>query len=313
LPKKSLVALSGRSIRCILFDLGDTLWTRQDMAVWQRLEKDAHLRAAMHLRRDIASALLPGRTEEELGKRLHRSVEENLQRKLRQDPYLEPDGSLAVVQSLANWGIPSVQRSTGAAIFEDLRVRIAESRQLFADVHPTLKILRQRGFQLGIVTNRHWGGELFQQDLQTLGLLDHFEPRHMAISVDLGVSKPNPAIFLHALNALNVPPEEAAMVGDALLADITGSKMLGIFGIWKPTAGVLAQAQLIASSSGAVSARHPGDVPAGIHITADDYVLGYAHNRAGKWDEHLHSEVKPDLIIQTLGDLLDIFHEVGEQ
>jgi HAD superfamily hydrolase (TIGR01549 family) len=325
LPKKSLPALSGRSIRCILFDLGDTLWSRKDMAVWQRMEEDAHVRAAMRMRQCVASPFLSGRSEVELGKRLRESVEEKLRIMIRREPDLEPDGGLAVTQTLADWGVYGVERSTGAAIFEDLRVRIPGSRPLFDDVHPTLKTLQERGFQLGIVTNRHWGGELFQQDLRTLGLLQYFDPHHMAISVDLGVRKPNPAIFLHTLNALNIPPAEAAMVGDSLLSDIVGSQALGILSIWKPKPSVLAQAQLtvagaaregqaqqtFAPSSEAVSAGSPADLPPGMHITDDDYVLAHLQSRAGKWDEHLHSEVKPDLIIENLSDLRDIFLEVG--
>jgi FMN phosphatase YigB (HAD superfamily) len=324
LPNKPILALGGRTIRCILFDLGDTLWSRKDMAVWQRMEEAAHVRAAAQLQRCVASPFLSNMTEVELGRRLRESVEKNLRDMIRQEPDFEPDGSLAVIQTLAQWGISGVERSTGECVFEELRVRIPGSRPLFDDVLLTLKTLQQRGFQLGIVSNRHWGGQLFQEDLRTLGLLEYFDPRHMAISVDLGIRKPNPAIFLHTLNALNTPPGEAAMVGDSLLSDIVGSKMLGIFGIWKPKLADRSQAQLIASGAAqanqllthspeAVSVERPSDLPPGMHITDDDYVLAHVQNRAGKWDEHLHSEVKPDLIIENLHDLLDIFLEVGKQ
>jgi len=49
------------------------------------------------------------------------------------------------------------------------------------------------------------------------GLLNYFERRHIAVSADLGMCKPNPAIFLHVLNALDVSPQETAMVGDRLV------------------------------------------------------------------------------------------------
>ena len=114
------------------------------------------------------------------------------------------------------------------------------------------------------------------------------------------------------------------MVGDSLLSDIVGSKMLGIFSIWKPKPADRSQAQLIGSGAAqanqslthspeAVSEERPSDLPPGMYITDDDYVLAHVQNRAGKWDEHLHSEVKPDLIIENLHDLLDIFLEVGKQ
>src|SRR5207248_1205413 len=155
----------------------------------------------------------------ELGKRLHASVHEHMRYAIRQNPHFEPNGGLAVVHALHKWGI-ELEQSSGEALFEALRVRIPGSRPLFDDVLPTLKTLQERGFLLGVVSNRHWGGKPFHEDLRTLGLLDYFDLRHMAISVDLGIRKPNPAIFLHTLHTLNTPPEQAAMVGDSLLSDI---------------------------------------------------------------------------------------------
>ena len=327
LPRKSIPGLSGRTIRCLLFDLGDTLWSRKDMAVWQRLENAASLRAVHVLRQFLAPqqlAQLPECSEMELGQLLRTEVEERLGIMIRQEPHLEPNVGLAVVQVLQQWGIHDLAMASGEAIFEAQRVRIPESRPLFADVLSTLKTLQQRGFLLGIVSNRHWGGSLFQEDLQTLGLLEFFDPRHMAISVDLGIRKPNPAIFKHTLNALNVPPEQAVMVGDSLLSDIVGGKCLGLFTVWKPKPSVRTQANLISSGAsvktqqaaakaeGPIGER-PGDLPEGLHVTDDDYVLAHVQSRAGKWDEYMHSDTKPDLIIENLSDLLDIFIEVGVQ
>jgi HAD superfamily hydrolase (TIGR01549 family) len=324
LSTKPIPTLTGRTIRCILFDLGDTLWSRKDMAVWEQVENASNTRAIALIRKCVAPSSLPDRNEVALGKRLRESVDECLRDWIRREPDLEPHGGLAIVQALQQWGIEGVDIASGEAIFEAMRVRIPESRPLFDDVLPTLDTLQQRGFQLGVVSNRHWGGELFQEDLQTLGLLNYFDPRHMAISVDLGVRKPNPAIFLHVLNALNVAPEHTVMVGDSLLSDIVGGKMLGIFTIWKPKPSVYAQAHLIASGTAtkahqmptpaeSASGRLPDDLPPGMHMSDDDYVLAQIQSRAGKWDQHLHSEVKPDLIIESLSDLLDIFIEVGEQ
>jgi len=319
LSKKLIPALTGRIVRCILFDLGDTLWSRKDMAVWEQLENAANARAAALLKEYVTSPSLLNANEAVLGKRLRESIDECLRNAIRAEPDLEPHGGLAVAQVLQQWGIEGVDIGGGEAIFEALRVRIPESRPLFDDVLPTLKMLQQRGFQLGVVSNRHWGGKLFQEDLQTLGLLNYFDLRHIAISVDLGVRKPGHAIFLHALNALNVAPEHAVMVGDSLLSDIVGAKMLGIFTIWKPKPSVRAQAHLIASGTAAQAhqmpapGKLPGDLPPGMHITDDDYVLAQVRSRAGKWDQQLLGEIKPDLVIENLSDLLDIFSEVGKQ
>ncbi len=328
MPKKLIPALTGRTIRCLLFDLGDTLWSRKDMVVWQRLENVANLRAVQYLRTCVAGQHLRDISDETLGKRLRDTLEEHLRDMIRREPDLEPDKALTVVQVLRDWGIQNVTVANGEAIFEALRIRIPESRPLFDDVLSTLETLKKRGFLLGIVSNRHWGGKLFQEDLQTLGLLEYFELRHSAISVDLGIRKPNPAIFLHALTALDVTPQEAAMVGDSLLSDIAGGKMLGLFTVWKPKPSVRLQNELMPSGASSASTKihqassspaeisaseRPDDLPEGMHITDDDYVLAQVQSRAGKWDDYLHSEVKPDLIIENLSDLLDVFIEVGEQ
>jgi HAD superfamily hydrolase (TIGR01509 family) len=288
------------------------------------METEANLRAVALLRQCVASKFLPDMTDIELGQRLRESIDERTRDMIRHDPEIEPDGGLAIGQVLLHWGAEKIDRGSGEAIFEALRVRIPESRPLFDDVLSTLAVLQERGFQLGVVTNRHWGGKFFQEDLQTLGLLNYFDPRHMAISVDLGIRKPNPAIFLHVLNALDIPPEETVMVGDSLLSDIVGGKMLNIFTVWKPKPSVRMQAQLIATgasttlspelaASELLSAVPSDDLPAGMHITDDDYVLAHVQSRAGKWDQHMQSKIKPDLIIENLSDLLDIFTEVGKQ
>jgi HAD superfamily hydrolase (TIGR01549 family) len=324
LPKKPIPSLTGRTVRCILFDLGNTLWFRKDLAVWHQLKNASNVCAATLLRQIIASISLPDRTDTTQGQRLRDAANEQIHMLIRQHPALEPDCGQVIVQVLRQWGISGISHASGAAIFEALRVRIPESRPLFDDVLSTLTTLQQRGFQLGIVTNRHWGGALFQEDLQKLGLLSFFDPRHIAVSIDLGIRKPNPAIFLHTLNALDIPPTEAIMVGDSLSADIAGGNRLDIYTIWKPSPDVQRQAQLIATgatvtanSTRALSespqSNRSDDLSDGLYITDDDYILAHMQSRAGKWDQHVQDDFKPDLIIENVSELLDIFTQAGVQ
>jgi HAD superfamily hydrolase (TIGR01509 family) len=326
LPRRLLPALVGRTVRCILFDLGDTLWSRKDLYTWQSLEYAANGRAVATLRTFAPAFYVPELDDVALGKRLRKSIEKHLRTLVRQNLEIEPEGAVAVAYVLQQWGIKNVSYAQCAALFERLRVRIPESRPLFDDVLPTLKELQRRGFQLGVVTNRHWGGAAFQEDLRILGLLDYFDPRHMAISCDLGIRKPNPAIFMHALNALHVMPQEAVMVGDSLRSDVLGAQLLGIFTVWKPApalrsemyarkiaAGANASTNQPLSATGTQNEERPTDLPPGMHITDDDYVLAHVQSRTGKWDEHMQRDIKPDVLIEDLSDLLDIFVEVGEQ
>ena len=333
MPGRLIPALAGRTIRCILFDLGDTLWSRRDLDMWQRMEYDANDRAVAILRTCTDTSCLPELDDMALGKRLRKAIEKRQRTLVRENLEIELEGAIAVAHVLHEWGINDVDARQCAEIFEGLRVRIPGSRPLFDDVLPTLAELQRRGFQLGIVTNRHWGGAVFQEDLRTLGLLNYFDPRYMAISIDLGIRKPNPAIFLHVLHALDIPAQEAAMVGDSLRSDILGAQLLGIYTIWKPSPALASQvyarkaahARRASSTSTSTvpspdsieassdSDERPADLPQGMHVTDDDYVLAHIDSRAGKWDEHMQRDIRPDVRIDTLSDLLDIFATAGEQ
>lgn len=331
MPEKPVPALKGRIIRGMLFDLGDTLWSRKDASIWQHMEGASNHKAIALLRQHVSPALLPALDDKTLGQGLRDSLDEQVRAAIRLDPGREPDCALAIVQTLHQWGIDAIDRDLGAAIFDALRVRIPVSRPLFDDVLPTLAELRQRGFLLGVVTNRLWGGKVFHEDVQTLGLLNHFDYSHMAISADLGVRKPHPAIFQHALNAIQVPPEQAVMVGDSLRADIAGAQGLGIFSIWKPKPAWRSHIHAIPVKPGAnsatavdttlyhvpTSAELPSGEqvevpPPGVLISDDDFVLS-ASSHDSQPGQSIRGTITPDLIIENIGDLLDIFSEAGKQ
>ncbi len=326
MPTTSLQALKGRTIRCVLFDLGDTLWYRRDMEVWQQVETAANQRAIALVREHVEPYRLPDQNDIVLGIRLREAFDAQTRAMIRREPGREPDVALAAQEALAQLGWGRIERELGTAIFEALRIRIPESRLLLDDAFPTLLELRRRGFLLGVVTNRLWGGPLFQEDLRALGLLDYFEPATIAISADLGVRKPNAAIFMHTLKALNVAPEQAVMVGDSLRSDIVGAQALGIFAVWKPkprireeirarlvTPGASGHSEQEPPSSRHLAEERPADLPPGLHITDDDYILAYTEKREQTLDASHAEEIRPDLIIENLSDLLDIFLKAGEQ
>ncbi|MGB8343978.1 MAG: HAD family hydrolase [Ktedonobacteraceae bacterium] len=302
--EKPLPTIRTRAMRCLLFDFGDTLWSRRDLEQWRRMENASNTRAAALLRALTASDHWPDLTDEALGRCLHKAIDERMNWLIHHQPYAQPNGGMVAAEVLHRWKIADIDQAQGAAIFEALRVRIPQSRPLFADVLPTLAELRRRGFLLGAVSNRHWGGQIFQEDLETLGILQFIDPCHIAISVDLGIRKPHPAIFHRVLHDLHVPSAQAAMVGDSLLSDITGARRIGLFTIWKPKPGMREQASaLLAGRS--VSAAHP---LTGLHVTDDDYILTQA--RRGEQAPHVGAE--PDLVIEQISDLLDIFTKAGE-
>ena len=82
---------------------------------------------------------------------------------------------------------------------------------------------------LGLVTNGI--GPVQRGRLDRLGIADHFDV--IAISGELGISKPSPEIFDHAFATLGSHSRSrAVMVGDSLVSDIAGGIAAGIDTVW---------------------------------------------------------------------------------
>jgi putative hydrolase of the HAD superfamily len=69
-----------------------------------------------------------------------------------------------------------------------------------------------------------------ERKLRTLGVLDRFEA--VLCAVDLGVSKPAAEAFHAACDALGLPPEEVAYVGDHPEIDGRGAAEAGLLSVW---------------------------------------------------------------------------------
>jgi HAD superfamily hydrolase (TIGR01549 family) len=277
----------------MLFDCGETLWTRNDKLVCHALEQVANWRALALLYAQSGS-----QTIQITGEQLRSAVETRVRQLRNVTPEHEPDFALATLEALRQLGFSLVDYDLGASIFEALRVRYHEARCLFDDTHSTLAALRKRGFLLGIVTNRAYGGQAFTEDLSAFGLLKYMEYPQVAVSADLRMRKPNPEIFLHTLRALNVPPEEGVMVGDSLRADVCGAQQLNMFAVWKPKMRLRAEAR--------------SSLPEGVQRLDNDYLLQYAQRLDSK-KEHWSGPLIPDLIIEHLSELLDVFLKAGKQ
>jgi HAD superfamily hydrolase (TIGR01549 family) len=286
-------------IRCLLFDLGETLWTRKDQTTWTKLGQESQQRALALLREHFAPHMFPSNDGATLGQQIEKAIGQQSRQMIIANPDGEPDSIQATIRALQELGFPSIEPSFASTIFESLRIRIPSSRALFPDILPTLKELQQRGFLLGVVTNRQHGGPLFLEDMRALGLLDYFAIPHVAVSADLRIRKPNATIFMHALNALNVAPEEAAMVGDSLRADVAGAQNLGIFAVWKPKPKLMSEVR--------------ASLAPGVEVVDDDYLLAQAYGPESKKYQKTLGDIKPDWIIEHLSELLDVFIKAGRQ
>ncbi len=80
---------------------------------------------------------------------------------------------------------------------------------------------------LGIVCDTGVSGpKMLNQLLHTWGINYLFEAK--AYSLEVGVSKPKPAIFQRALDRLGIPPEKTLHIGDLEHTDVLGAKRLGM-------------------------------------------------------------------------------------
>jgi putative hydrolase of the HAD superfamily len=94
---------------------------------------------------------------------------------------------------------------------------------VFADVADALAELRELGVRLVVASN--W-------DVSLAEVLDRLEVTRWLDGVltcaEVGVRKPDPAVFVRALAMAGVSPERALHVGDSLQEDVEGARAAGI-------------------------------------------------------------------------------------
>jgi HAD superfamily hydrolase (TIGR01549 family) len=91
--------------------------------------------------------------------------------------------------------------------------------------------LKRLGYTLALVADGPRG--TFENVLRQYGLYDSFDA--LAISGDVGVTKPDPLMFHTALRALSIPETDysrVVMVGNNLSRDIKGANDLGLISVW---------------------------------------------------------------------------------
>jgi FMN phosphatase YigB (HAD superfamily) len=91
------------------------------------------------------------------------------------------------------------------------------------DVRRVLPKLVEAGYKMAVISNRELP---FQNEIEELGIAPFF-----AFSLaggEIRAWKPEPEIFLHACQRVDVPPALAVYVGDNYFADVVGSRKAGL-------------------------------------------------------------------------------------
>ena len=149
---------------------------------------------------------------------------------LERERSLVETSSMAVLQDLlTEKGHPGVSEKFLRAALDRYYAITQKNWYLEEDALAMLSELQSNGLHIGLVSNA-------SDSRDVVTLVDKFGIRRyfdfMLISADCGHRKPHPQIFELALAHWNYMPDEIAMVGDRLDADISGARPLGIFTIW---------------------------------------------------------------------------------
>lgn len=194
------------TVQLITFDLDDTLWdngpviiaAEQAFARWLQENTPLGADQLLTIRRQLVQQYPV------LKHRLATQRQKALQQGLIHSGYSEEQA-----RQLA---------SQGFRHFQNARHQL----QPFAETLPLLQTL-QKHYRLGVITN----GTV---DIRRLGLEPYF---CFSLSAeDMGISKPDPAIFHHALHLAGVAAETAVHIGDDPEKDVEGARQAGLRALW---------------------------------------------------------------------------------
>ena len=96
--------------------------------------------------------------------------------------------------------------------------------RLYPDSKPTLRKLRRRGLKLGILSNCSCQAGAVIRSLGLPKLVDA-----VVLSFEVGLAKPDPAIYRKACAALEVAPSACAFVADGAGGELEAAGALGLF------------------------------------------------------------------------------------
>lgn len=107
---------------------------------------------------------------------------------------------------------------------EHYDTKFGDHNVIFPNSEKLLKELRSRGYITGVITN---GPSILQNHkMDTSGLRPYCDI--VVVSGDIGVHKPDPALFTYTAEKLGLPPEECIYVGDHPINDIQGATEAGM-------------------------------------------------------------------------------------
>lgn len=102
--------------------------------------------------------------------------------------------------------------------------------QLFSEVPELIGYLKEKGIQVGIITNGPVEHQL--NKINSLGLTSYISRDYIFISDEVGVAKPNIQIFHHVGQRVNILPSEMLYIGDSWPNDVVAPIEAGWRSVW---------------------------------------------------------------------------------
>jgi len=130
--------------------------------------------------------------------------------------------------------------------YNEARTRSVDLIELYDDAVETIRALKAAGLKIGILTNGP--SELQRRKLRLIGIEEEVDA--VAVSEEIGATKPDPEAYRRAVAMLGLEPGEVAMVGDDIENDVAGALAAGL------AAAVWVE-------------RRPGELPEGAHLAAE--------------------------------------------
>ncbi|MEO6125258.1 MAG: HAD family hydrolase [Ilumatobacteraceae bacterium] len=192
-------------IRAVLFDFGNTLFGHDSLAATiERCAADIGSPTDATMARSIATAI---------DRAAHTEAELSMLRDLDDSVW---DARWRVLYDIADGWVPGL----GSALMTDMHAPM--SWMPFRRTIATIATLAAGGVSIGVVSNTGW-------DVRAVFRAYGIEPSidDFVLSYEVGLVKPNPAIFVEACRRLGSSPGETLMVGDDPRAD-SGATAAGL-------------------------------------------------------------------------------------
>ena len=132
-------------------------------------------------------------------------------------------------QLIVEFNITSI---TWEALLQDYLNEFKHHCVGFPHIHEMLEKLKNNGFALGMITNGY--GQFQMDNIIALQIEKYFDV--ILVSEWEGIKKPDPQIFMNALQKLHVAPSESVFIGDHPENDVKAAQYVGMKGIWKKDA-----------------------------------------------------------------------------